>query len=135
MILVRFDLNEPAFAQELEVARREFEREIFHTDETWSWAWKEFRLDLPGERYQVAVTTTGYYGTLVVEGNGTLRFFTEGAEYSPDHKISDYWEPLVGAGKPCKKARRTLSVNGTMPFPLQRLAEIILADKPYIVVI
>jgi hypothetical protein len=83
-ILVRCELKDPAFVRELEAATREYEREIFHTDETWSWAWKEYRLDLPlsWERYTVGLSALGYLGLLVDDGK-QVRLFFEGNEYGP----------------------------------------------------
>jgi hypothetical protein len=98
--LVRCELNDPAFVKELEVATREYEMEIFHTDETWSWAVKEFRLDLPGERYAVALPSLGAHG-LLLDGDD-LKLFVDGKEVAPHDQIN-YCDAAVLLTKPERK--------------------------------
>ena len=47
------ELHKDGFIEELMEAAREYETAVFQTDEACSWGWKEYRLDLPGQRYVV----------------------------------------------------------------------------------
>jgi hypothetical protein len=80
---------QPTFLAELEKGVRDYERDICGTDECWEWAAREFRFDLPGERYAVALPSLGYLALLIHDG-GRLRFFFEGREYTPGENIRGY---------------------------------------------
>jgi hypothetical protein len=64
-IMLEGQLSEPTFLSELERAVRDHELAIYGTDEATAWVWKEYRPEISGERHRVAVTTTGYFGTLI----------------------------------------------------------------------
>jgi len=80
------DMEQPEFLRDLEKAVRDYEKDIFNTDETWNWAMKEFRFDIPGERYTVGLQCLGIWGVVIDDGN-QLRLFVDGKEYSPHDKI------------------------------------------------
>jgi hypothetical protein len=80
------DMEEPQFLLDLERATRDYERAVFHTDETWSWAEREYRFDLPGERYAVGNNCLGFLWLLI--DNGELRLIVNGGkDCSPSDKV------------------------------------------------
>jgi hypothetical protein len=83
------DIEKQEFLRDLEQATRDYEREIYHTDDVWDWSAREYRFDLPGERYAVALPSLGYFALLIDDG-GRLRFFFGGREYTPDENIHGY---------------------------------------------
>jgi hypothetical protein len=70
----------------MERAVRDYELAVYGTDEATGWGWKEYRPDLKGVRHRIAGSTTGYFGTLVVDGDN-LTLLTEGEAYRPGHKV------------------------------------------------
>jgi len=82
------DMQEPQFLRDLEQATRDYEKQVFDTDETWDWAAKEYRFDLPlwWKRYSVGLSALGYFGLLIDDGQRTRLFF-EGKEYGPGDRV------------------------------------------------
>jgi hypothetical protein len=91
-IFIRSELRESL--NELISAAREYEFRVFGTDEVVLWGVNEFRVFLPGERYQVGLSFTGGLGVLI-EHKGALRLYVDGIEYTPADKIDDCDPTLV----------------------------------------
>jgi hypothetical protein len=85
-IMLEGQLSEPTFLPELERAVRDYELAIYGTDEATKWGWKEYHPELLGTRHRVAVTTSGYFGTLV-EHDGDLKLVVEGEVYRPGDEL------------------------------------------------
>ncbi len=76
------ELNEGGFMRELIGAVREYENAVSSEPmKPWLWGWKEYRLDLPGQRY--AVGHDGLNWLLVDDGN-QLRLWNGEEECSAD---------------------------------------------------
>ena len=58
---------------------------IYGSDEATKWGWKEYRPEISGERHRVAVTATGYFGTLI-DGD-ELKLVTEGAVFHTEDEL------------------------------------------------
>jgi len=58
---------------------------IYGTDEATAWGWREYHPETSGKRHRVAVTTTGYFGTLV-DGDG-LTLLTEGEVFCVEDEL------------------------------------------------
>jgi len=80
------DSQKPDFLSRLEMEVRAYESEIFGTDETWAWAWKEYCLDWFRERVPVGSNTLGKLMFLIPDGE-SVRLFLHGQERSPADKI------------------------------------------------
>jgi hypothetical protein len=80
------DTQKPDFLSRLEIEVRAYEREIFGTDETWAWAWKEFCLDWFRDRVPVANNSLGYIMWLIPDGE-QVRLFLHGEERSPADRV------------------------------------------------
>jgi hypothetical protein len=64
------------------------------------WAVNEFKLYFPGERYAVALPSTGGFGMLL-DGGG-LKLFVDGEEVAPHDQIN-YCDAAVLLAKPGRK--------------------------------
>jgi hypothetical protein len=86
---IEFDMEKPEFLPALEQAVRDYEREVFHTDECWPWLWNEYRLDLPGTRHRVIVNGGEYdwHAGLLVEHKGELRLVVHGKVLLPEDGV------------------------------------------------
>lgn len=93
------DMEQPEFFRDLEQAVRDYEREIFRTDEIWNWAAKQYRFDLPGERF--AVGRTALRDWLLIDDGNQLRLIVDGVEVSP---AKEYELFFVAGGKPAMDA-------------------------------
>jgi hypothetical protein len=82
------DLEQPEFLRDLERAVHDYEREIFQTDEVWEWAARQYRFDLPGERFAVGHDGLNW---LLVDDGSQLRLLVDGVEVSPDKKYELYF--------------------------------------------
>jgi hypothetical protein len=94
------DMARPEFLIELERAVRDYEREVFGTEECWDWAWKEYRLDVPGEHFAVGLPHLGYAGLLIHDCKRAKLFITNprnDGEYLPTDTVHD--EPLFLASR------------------------------------
>jgi hypothetical protein len=60
--------------------------DVYGNSKATDWGWKEYRPRLKGVRHRVGVTTSGYFGTLVVDG-GDLTLPTEGAVFRPGDEL------------------------------------------------
>ena len=107
-MMLEIQLSEPDFIQELKQACRDYENGVYGTDEATEWGWREYRPEFPGQRHRVAVTTTGYFGTLIVDGE-TLKLVTEGAVFRPEDEIRGM-RPEVGIAE-LQKVETDRAVN------------------------
>lgn len=108
-IAILFDMEKPEFLADLEGAARDCEREVFGTEETWAWAAREYRFDLPGQRFGVGLACFGYSG-LLIDNNGELRLFSNGQEYSLSEETPGYmlevFAPTSGRKRAADAVRR-----------------------------
>jgi hypothetical protein len=83
------DMEQPEFLRDLEQAVRDYERDVFHTDEVWDWAAREYRFDLPGERF--AVGRDSRLSWLLIDDGNHVRLIVDGVEFSPAKKYELYF--------------------------------------------
>jgi len=85
-IIEEFDPDE-GLRREVTGAAREYENEVFGSDDNWLWGWHEFRLDLPGERFSVYSNRHGFAWILIDDG-GQMKLIVEGGKVcSPSDKL------------------------------------------------
>jgi len=94
------DMEQPEFLLDLEQAVRDYERDVFHTDEVWEWAAREYRFDLPGERF--AVGRTGRMDWLLIDDGNQVRLVVDGEEVAPAKKYELYF--IAGGPAASKQA-------------------------------
>ena len=93
-IMLEGQLSEPTFISQLEQACRDYEIDVYGTDEATTWGWREYRPEISGKRYCVAVTTSGYYGTLVADGDDLI-LLTEGEVLRPENEHRRHWVEVM----------------------------------------
>jgi len=73
--------DDKVFMLELIEAAGEYENVVFGTYAACAWGWKEYRLDLPGQRYLVGHDQLNW---LLIDDGIQLRLIVDGTEVPPD---------------------------------------------------
>jgi hypothetical protein len=85
-IMLEDQLSNPTFISQLEQACRDYEMSVYGNTKATEWGWREYRPEISGKRHRVAVTTSGYFGTLVVDGDDLI-LLTEGGLFRPEDEL------------------------------------------------
>jgi hypothetical protein len=85
-IMLEEQLSDPTFLQELKQACRDYEMDVYGTDEATEWGWLEYRPELQGTRHRVVSPYAGNFGTLI-EHNGDLKLVLEGEIFRPEDDL------------------------------------------------
>ena len=94
------DMEQPEFLRDLEQAVRDYERDVFHTDEVWNWAAREYRFDLRGERF--AVGRDSRLSWLLIDDGNHVRLIVDGVQVSPAKKYELFF--VAGGANASKRA-------------------------------
>ncbi len=106
-IMLEDQLGEAGFLSKLEHAVRDYELDVYGSDEATNWGWTEYRPEVCGTRYLVVVPTSGNFGTLI-EHAGGLSLVVEGEVISPGDELRGM-RPEVRIAEP-KKSGAELAV-------------------------
>jgi hypothetical protein len=85
-IMLEHQLSEPTFISQLEQACRDYEIDVYQTDEATTWGWQQYRPELPGERRSVRLIISHAHGLLITNG-AQLRLFSNGNEVVPSDGV------------------------------------------------
>jgi hypothetical protein len=85
-LMLEDQLSGPTFLSQLEQACRDYEMDVYGTDEATTWGWREYRPELKGARHRVISPYCGCYGTLIEHG-GVLTLLVEGEAWRPEDKL------------------------------------------------
>ena len=76
-IMLEDQLSDPNFLEELKQACRDYEFDVYGTQEATEWGWLEYRPELQGKRHRVVSPYAGNFGMLI-EHDGDLKLVLEG---------------------------------------------------------